>query len=214
MVVNNSAMASAAIINTEHLTFVGAGQNRNVYVHPADANLCVKVLRPERIGQPRQHKVLRQEANYYKHLAKRGVAGRHIARFHGCIQVRQGDAIVAGNVFELIRNYDGQISKILRAELKARPGERQNLLRAYRALHLEMLRERIISAGYSPHNIVVQWAGGADSPPKCMMVDDVWNGEFWPLSTHIAAFARRKIIRRWRRELAKHFPAEASALRD
>ena len=49
------------------------------------------------------------DIKYYQHLQNRGASFKHVARFQGEQNTNKGNAVV----FELIKDYDGKISKTL-----------------------------------------------------------------------------------------------------
>ena len=83
---------------------IGMGKERMCYVHPEDPRLALKVP----IGDTNRQ--TQREIRFYRRLKQRGgVDCKHIPKFHGICRTNRG----VGIVVELIRDYDGQISKSL-----------------------------------------------------------------------------------------------------
>ena len=83
---------------------VGTGVERACYVHPEDPDKAIKI---PIIEDDRQSK---REVKYYKQLIKRkNISFDHCPRYHGTVKTNLGD----GFVVDLIRDYDGEVSKPL-----------------------------------------------------------------------------------------------------
>jgi hypothetical protein len=82
---------------------INKGTNRACYVHPEDKNKCIK------INISKNKKETKREIWYYKYLEKRKVSYDMLARYYGMVKTNFGE----GEVVELIRDYDGKVSKEL-----------------------------------------------------------------------------------------------------
>ena len=83
---------------------IGKGQERACYVHPEDPRKAIKIS-PGQISTQS-----RREIRFYRSLQKRGgVIDKHIPNFFGLCDTNLGPGIVV----DLIRNYDGEISRPL-----------------------------------------------------------------------------------------------------
>ena len=83
---------------------IGTGRERNCYVHPEDPRKAIKIPHGD---SDRQN---RRDLRFYKHPRGRKLpANSHIARFHGQSETNLG----RGLVVDLIRDYDGQVSRPL-----------------------------------------------------------------------------------------------------
>lgn len=81
---------------------IGVGRERACYVHPDDPRLAIKIP----IGNVDTQ--TRREIRFYRKLGKRGnIDCKHIPAFHGQCDTNLGK----GTVVELVRNYDGEISR-------------------------------------------------------------------------------------------------------
>jgi hypothetical protein len=81
---------------------IGMGRERLCFVHPEDPRLAIKVSKDGKSPQTER------EIRFYRRLeARGGVYCKHIPDFHGTCETNRGKGIVV----ELIRNYDGEISR-------------------------------------------------------------------------------------------------------
>lgn len=83
--------------------YIGRGKHRDCFVHPENPNLCIK------IAIKQNHAEIGRELSYYQFLEQRNISWDMISRFRGVIEMDRGD----GAIFDLIRDYDGNISKTL-----------------------------------------------------------------------------------------------------
>ena len=83
---------------------VGEGKERACYIHPNDPNKAIKV------SNKGIEKQTEREVVFYKKLQKRKeVKYTNLPRYYGVVNTNHGRGIVV----DLIRNYDGEISKSL-----------------------------------------------------------------------------------------------------
>ena len=83
---------------------IGGGKERACYVHPDDPRKAIKISMGE------INKQSKREIRFYRKLQKRGgVNEKHIPKFYGLCETNLGQGIVV----DLIRNYDGEVSRPL-----------------------------------------------------------------------------------------------------
>ena len=82
---------------------IGTGRERSCYVHPEDPRKAIKI----QLGKSDQQ--TRREIRFYKKLAKRRLRDAHLPRCYGYSDTNLGRGIVV----DLIRDYDGQVSRPL-----------------------------------------------------------------------------------------------------
>ena len=97
------------MIELQENQLVGKGLHREVYVHPDDSSLCVKVV------VLRGEEETRREQAYYKLLQRRNIVWDMLPQFYGVVETNKGE----GAVFELIRDVDGSVSKTLEYYLQS-----------------------------------------------------------------------------------------------
>ena len=178
------------MIELDRGTLIGKGLHRECFIHPEDPARCIKVVVA---GSSNEN---RREAKYYRLLARRGVSWEGLARFHGLVQTNLGE----GAIFDLVRDYDGQVSQTLAHYLDSgqlttdQQAELSNVLEPLKAY---LLRHRIITMTLKAKNMLYQKT--AEKKAKLVLVDNVGNSDFIPLANYSAILARRKILRKWRR---------------
>ena len=178
------------MLQLESARLVGKGLHRECYEYPGDPTRCIKVVVAGNSDENRR------EARYYALLAARGISWEMLSRFYGLEDTSMG----LGAVFELIRDHDGGVSHTLEQYL-ARPsaneGLQQTLSLALPALRAYLLRDRVVTMTLKSKNILLQMATGNSG--RLVIVDNVGNSDFIPLSNYIGLLARAKIRRKWRR---------------
>ena len=164
--------------------------HRECFIHPDNAQWCVKVIVA---GNSNEN---HREARYYGLLARRKISWAMLTRFHGLVATNLGE----GAVFDLVRDYEGGVSKTLShylgsEELTAAHSEL--LARALTELKAYLLENRIVTMTLKTKNIL--WQKDAENDGKLVIVDNVGNSDFIPIANYSALLARRKIERKWRR---------------
>ena len=83
---------------------IGKGKERACYIHPEDPRKAIK------ISMGKVNEQTRRDIKFYRKLARRSIGeNRHIPKFYGLCETNLGKGIVV----DLIRNYDGEISRPL-----------------------------------------------------------------------------------------------------
>lgn len=83
--------------------FLGKGEHKAAYIHPEDANKCVKV--PYSLPDTD----IERELKYRAILEKKHKCPTMLTKYYGTIDTNKG----VGFVYELVRDYDGSVSKDL-----------------------------------------------------------------------------------------------------
>lgn len=167
--------------------FVGKGLHRECYIHPNDKQLCIKIVV---VGDLSESK---REQSYYKLLQKRGINWNILPRFHGVIETNMG----AGAVFDLIRDFDGQVSRTLEYYLSCEQldhAENSGISQAIRMFKQELYRQSIITMTLSPKNIMYKKAGPYEG--RLILIDNIGNSDFIPICSYIDCLAKKKIRRK------------------
>ena len=165
----------------------GKGYHRTCYRHPNDASLCIKIMKKTQL------KELDREIEYYEILAKKNISWDLLSKYHGQVETNEG----LGEVFDLILDSSGDVSKTFEHYLKEPHVEpTEELLNSLVELKSYMLKNAIVTTAIKPRNIVYQ---KSDSGNRAVIIDDIGNTEFIPLSTYYKVFARAKIKRKWKK---------------
>lgn len=167
---------------------VGKGNERKCYVHPEDETKAIKISYEQKIGRSKQTRI---ETAYYKKLLKRkSMDWSHLPRFYGEVETNYGK----GFVVELIRDFDGSVSKSLEYYLKEYGIEPFfSELEAYRRYFLDNLI--IFNYGMMPKNILRRRL--SETEAELVLIDGMGDVSHLQFHTKIPYFARQRIIRRW-----------------
>jgi len=180
------------MLDLESSPVVGRGLHRACYVHPSNGNLCVKVLFPLKSREPLIE--VEREVNYYRFLKKRGVPWTMLPEFHGETDTTRGK----GYIFDLVRDYDGSVSKTLRDYLSL-PQETMKyaeaLSAAFDLLKDYLLQWKITTMTIKAKNILYRKISEAEG--RLVIVDNIGNSDFIPICDYVGFMARRKIHRKW-----------------
>ena len=178
------------MLTLESSSLIGRGLRRECYFHPEDENKCIKVV------VAGDHKETVREQSYYRFLEKRNISWKMLARFYGNIETNRGE----GAVFELIRDYHGDVSKTLEVYLSAQiktDFNYQELSRLLPLLKQYLLKWKIVTMTIKPQNVVYQKINPTQG--KLVVIDNVGNSDFIPICNYLNSFAIRKIRRKWQR---------------
>lgn len=167
---------------------VGKGNERKCYVHPEDETKAIKVSYEQNFGRSKQTRI---ETAYYKKLLKRKkMDWKHLPRFYGEVETNQGK----GFVVELIRDFDGSISKSLEYYLKEYGIEPfYDELAVYRQYFLDNLI--IFNYGMMPKNILRRRI--SETEGELVLIDGMGDVSYLQFPNRIPYFARQRILRRW-----------------
>jgi hypothetical protein len=175
---------------------IGRGNERDTYIHPDDPGKCIKICKKARSIQTER------EVSYFKKLQRRKeFSWTHLPRFFETIPTNKG----SGMVVEVVRDYDGQISKNLTHYLSTGLSINQfraelNQLKAY------LLQYSIIfNYDMSADNLLYQRVD--ENNGRLMVIDGLGDTVFISLLNFFKSHVTKKILRRWERfekELYKH----------
>ncbi|MBQ0720892.1 MAG: hypothetical protein KBT88_08650 [Gammaproteobacteria bacterium] len=173
------------LLNASH--FVGKGLHRECYRHPDDTQLCVKVVVAGDLSESKR------EQSYYKLLQKRDICWDILPRFHGLIETNMG----TGAVFDLIRDYDEEVSKTLAHYLsyeQLAASENAGLSQAITVFKQELHRQAIITMTISPKNIMYKKTSANSG--RLIIIDNIGNSDFIPICSYVTYLAKKKIARK------------------
>jgi len=179
-------------INTS--SYLAEGKHRACYIHPHNESLCVKILLPSKTGGALEE--AKRETKYYRFLEKKNVPWTMLPKFHGEVITNFGK----GYVFDLVRDFDGNISRNLTYYLSKQQltqNHAQALSVAFDLLNEYLLQWKIITLNIQPRNLVFQKISSNEG--RLVIVDDVGNPEFLPVCNYIDFMATMKIKRKWQR---------------
>lgn len=170
---------------------IGMGKERMCFVHPEDPRLAIKVARGEISIQSRR------EIKFYRKLEKRGVSDIHIPGFHGLCETNHGTGIVV----DLIRNYDGEISRPLNWHL-AEGYPIEDFEPGLEELKQSFLENLIIfNHDMTIGNLLVKKISA--SRVRLVAIDGLGDVVLVDWFDVLPSLARRKIQRRWQRFITR-----------
>ncbi len=171
---------------------IGQGRERACYVHPDDPRLAVKLPLTDTSEQSQR------EIRFYRKLRRRkAMHSKHIPAFHGLADTNHGTGIVV----DLIRDYDGQISRPMNWYLaEGYPVEEFEPL--LKELYESFLDNRIIfNHDLTIGNLLLQKRSMTRG--RLVAIDGLGDTVAIGWLDAIPWFARRKIRRRWIRFLER-----------
>ena len=177
------------MLTLEPSQLIGRGLRRECYFHPEDENKCVKVV------VAGDHKETVREQSYYRLLEKRGISWKMLARFYGNVETNRGP----GAVFELVRDYNGNISRTLEyyfSAVDAADLSYQMLSRELPLLRQYLLQWKIVTMSIKPDNIAFKKVNASEG--NLVVIDNIGNSDFIPICNYVDFMAVRKIRRKWR----------------
>ena len=200
------------MIEIDQLNFIGRGLHRSVYEHPEDKTRCIKI---QHMAGGEKESI--REKRYCEFLDRRNISWAMLPKFHGTVDTSKGQGVV----FDLIRDYDGQVSKMLLTYLDSEDLTREYFgqLRVALAKLRDYLHDYgIVTMTIQPKNILYK---RTDSDQGVLyIVDNIGTSDFLPISTYVKYFARKKLKRKWARFEQKmlsdhsHNPLVAELLSD
>lgn len=177
------------MININELNLIGKGTNRLCYEHPTDEHLCIKITHSDDFSE------MKREIEYYKILQQQNISWDYIARYHGSVSTSQGQ----GEIFDLIKDYDGEISKTLSFYLQTEEKTKtlHNPVPLLESLKAYILEEMIVVKDLNTKNMLYQKIN--EQEVRLILIDGVLNNDYLPFTKYIPFFTRKKILRLWDR---------------
>lgn len=178
--------------------FIGEGGSRKCYIHPYEKDLCIKVTKKKS-----DKRSVKREVGYFKRLNKRGKSFDMISKYIGKVQTDQGE----GETYELVRDYDGLISKDLKYYLNLKDEElNKKIMKLVEELRQYLIKEDILFSDLCSHNILLKKI--SQSEYKLVVIDGIGDNNQIPLLEYIPPLGIKKSIRKWekfRLELIEDF---------
>ncbi|MGI9318887.1 MAG: YrbL family protein [bacterium] len=167
---------------------IGLGVERACYIHPDDPGKAVKV------SVKRRNLQSKREIKYYTKLAKRhDLKFDHLPKYYGTIETNLGD----GFIVELVRDYDGQISKSLNWYL-AHGFPVENLPPYLESLKRFLLKNLIIfNYDMKSSNLLLQKYSSENA--RLVIIDGLGDTVYIEWLNNFTSHVESKINRRWER---------------
>ena len=167
------------------------GNVRYVYQHPDDPGKCIKIT-----YNTKKKRSVQREIRYLQKYQSQGKPLDRLPKYYGRLQTNLG----RGGVFDLIRDYDGTISKTLshcvaqNHEYRLTSGE---ITAELQAMCIYFVENDIIVCDPAPHNIVIHRPTASSF--RFVIVDGIGNPHFFKLGDYVSSIARKHILRKWKR---------------
>lgn len=175
-------------ISPSHL--IGRGSERTCYVHPENSDRCIK------INHSSLNKQSNNELRYLTNLLKRNISWQHIPKLYGVVQTNLGEGVV----YDLIRDYDGEVSNTLAHYLKREADieETRQIVGALQEFRDYLLSQHIMVRDPNSTNFALQKC--SEHKVQLVLIDGIGNANFAPMFNQLNWFVDMKIRRKW-----KHF---------
>lgn len=185
---------------------LGEGMGRKCYIHPKDKRLCIK------IPSQRAKRSAQREINYFKRLHKRGKSFEMLADHKGDVATNMGE----GNLYELVRDYDGNISKNLEYYFSLNDENiTSKILELIENLRLYLIREYILFSDLDMDNILVKKENKDDY--KLFVIDGIGDNNQIQFLEYFPLFGIKRCVKKWdkfKRGIAKRFPSLDKSIKD
>jgi len=167
---------------------IGKGSNRTCFEYPQNLNRCIKITH----GNNRE---TLNEIKYYKILQKKNISWKFLSKYYGSIETSLGK----GEIYDLIRDYDGKVSKTLSYYLQKdeRTKKLKNIIELLNSLKQYTFTEGIVVKDLNTKNILYQKID--QDNVKLILIDGVSNNDYLPFSKYFVYFRNKKIQRLWNR---------------
>lgn len=167
---------------------IGKGSERGCYVHPENSGRCIK------INHSAVTKQSKNELEYLAVLQQRNISWQHIPQFYGMVKTNLGD----GMVYDLIRDYDGEVSNTLAHYLRGETDsdEAQQIAAALKEFRRYLLSQHIMVRDPNATNFALQKC--SRDRVQLVLIDGIGNANFAPLFNRLDWFVELKIKRKWR----------------
>lgn len=171
--------------------YIGKGKNQKVYFHPNSPHRCIKI---NYSGQNREQI---EDPKIYGRFQKCNIDWTHLAKFYG----ECGTNFGIGLVFELIKDFDGTVSKTLNKKLRSNQLNFQDpYLKAQLSILKEfLLKQCVVVRDLSENNILVQYLNKTEY--RLVIVDGLGHNELIPVFKLSKALTKIKIERRWHKAI-------------
>lgn len=191
-------IAMSGIVYLSEDDLIGRGAERAVYRIPDNPRLCVKIT--YNIRSKRKSLQNDRDSEFYHWLEKKNICWTNLARCYGWQETNLGK----GLVFDFVADDFGCARKRLDFYRDSKKLSDEYIFKQLLLLRQYCLDNHIILCDLTLENIVFDSDVAGDC--KLILVDGVGNTDLLTvISSNISILARRKIMRKWRRFLKKHF---------
>lgn len=176
------------MIQLDEKLFIGKGHQRCTYHYPNQDNLCIKINHNSKLAKHRQER----EIKFFRSLKRKKVPFDYISDFIEKIDTNLGE----GCVFEIVRDYDGEVSCSLFKLLNSSKVRDEVLLQKVRKLGTFLLKNRIFFHDNLPMGNVL-CRKNADFSYDLVIIDGLGDTVFFPILNYIPQHANARILKKW-----------------
>lgn len=174
------------LVNIDENLFIAKGMGRKCYIHPNDTNLCIK------IPTPRGERSANRERRYFKRLHLYGKNMEMIADYRKSIKTDIGN----GDIFELIRDSDGSISKSLGYYLSLNASDiNEQITEQIEALRVYLSTEYILISDLGSENILLQKDSNGNL--KLIVIDGIGDNNQVPFLEFVKPLGLKRSAKKW-----------------
>lgn len=172
--------------------FLAKGLHKECYIHPDDKSLCIKTPYTSAGGDGK--KEYEREVKFNELVLKRKNWSSILPKYYGKVCTNFGEGVV----YEIVKDYDDEISKSLKDYLCTEGFLKDNFTQvaaAIRSLKSSMLDDKIITMRIVPENLL--YKRQKDGSVKIMIIDDLGTPAFIPFEYYFSFAAKAKVKRKW-----------------
>lgn len=168
---------------------IGEGAHRRCYLHPYDREKCIKIVKDSNdIVQILENK-------YYAKLEKSNILWKHLSRRFGTVETNLG----IGNVFELVSDFDENISLSISHYLGIKDNSEMNsevIHKALTELKYFLCENKIIVRNLRPYNMLFKRINCQDG--HIVIIDNIGHHKNrFHLTDHVHFLAKKNLLRKW-----------------
>jgi hypothetical protein len=168
-------------LSKEH--YIGEGVHRVAYVHPENPGLCIKIPKP---GTKRPEAKIAREIKYIKLFQDK-------LPFIPAYVGTQDTDFGFGYVFEMVRDYNGDISKSLNDTLSE--SKLDGLEEKIAAMYASLLEHRAPLSDFNSSNLLVQMID--ENSYELQIIDGFGNSDFIKICDYSRYFLKKKLVRKF-----------------
>ena len=180
-------------LNLNEDKLIGVGSERKCYFHPRDKRKCIKIT--YKFGR-RTASRCKREIKYSLKYSNLPYDLPSIPQYFGTVNTNLG----CGHVFELVLDYDGNISKKLSEYIKTN-GLNNSLTGKISSLYRSFLQSRVLVSDLHPGNLLLQMPSVDDY--HLVMIDGYGNSDFIKICDYSRFFLKKKLMRKFSRMLTQ-----------
>ncbi len=176
------------MIELKEKDLVNKGTNRACYIYLNDKNKCIKV-------DLKDNKETKREIKYYKFLQNKAISFKMLSKYFFSIDTSLGK----GEVFELIKDYDGKVSIEVDKYLNNKTSSYEhikNIINLIPTLKKYLYEEKIYVKDLNPVNIVFQKLDKSNH--RLVIIDGLAHSNYNPFFYYFDYFLLKKIDKSWK----------------